>query len=398
MRRGDETLPENTEIRALSPGANQTGLRAHNERLIMTLIHRHGAMPGADIAKETELSPQTVSNILRKLETDGFLVRGTPQRGRVGKPSVPMALDPDGALSFGLKVGRRSADFAVMNLHGKILQQSQITYPYPMPDRIFGYLREAMTAFSKDLTGRQNDRLCGVGIAAPYELWNWTDMVGAPEEFEIWKGIDFAEEVGKFSPLPLFSENDATAACRAENVYGRGREFEHFAYFFLGSFIGGGVVMNSSVVEGGFRNAGALGSLRSIDTAGKERPLLETASIYLLEAALRDAGEDTGALWRTPQDWSGFDQLVRPWVDETARAIAWACRNACCVIDFEAVLIDGAMPSDVRSRLVEKTREELGKLDMRGLIPPRIEEALVGGNARVLGAASAPVYSQFFLK
>ena len=58
------------EIRKLSDGANQSGVRAHNERLILSVIQRHGEMPGSDIAKLTGLSAQTVSNILRKLEAE----------------------------------------------------------------------------------------------------------------------------------------------------------------------------------------------------------------------------------------------------------------------------------------------------------------------------------------
>ena len=52
----------------LSGGVNQSGVRDHNERLILSVIRTHGSLPGADIAKLTGLSPQTVSIILRKLE------------------------------------------------------------------------------------------------------------------------------------------------------------------------------------------------------------------------------------------------------------------------------------------------------------------------------------------
>lgn len=150
-------------IRRLSDGANQTGVRAHNERLIMSVIQRHGGMPGSDIAKMTGLSAQTVSNILRKLEEEGFLLRGEPKRGRVGKPSIPMAIDPDGAISFGLKIGRRSADLAMMNMHGDVLERKQATYRYPMPAAIFAFLSEGINTFSATLTKRQSSRLCGIG-------------------------------------------------------------------------------------------------------------------------------------------------------------------------------------------------------------------------------------------
>lgn len=390
---------DNTEIRELRLGVNQTGVRDHNERLILSLIQRHGAMPGTDIAKRANLSAQTVSNILRKLETDGFLERGTPQRGKVGKPSIPMALSPDGALSFGLKIGRRSADLAILNLHGHVLGRQQITYRYPMPELILDFLHTGMDAMSADLSADQRQRICGIGIAAPFEIWSWTDAIGAPEDvFQVWKDTDVIKEVKKFSDLPVFVENDATAACRAEHAFGRGREFNDYAYFFVGSFIGGGVVLDASVREGAQNNAGAFGSLSSLGADGKERQLIHAASLYLLEADIRAAGADAQKLWSRPQDWSIFEEQLTPWIERAALAIAKACLNVCAVVDFEAILIDGAFPPDVRSKLAQRVAEDIKGLDTRGLFPPRIEEGFVGADARVIGAASAPIFSQFFLK
>ncbi|MEM9524245.1 MAG: winged helix-turn-helix domain-containing protein, partial [Pseudomonadota bacterium] len=88
-------------VRAPSSGVNQSGVRAHNERLLLSMIQRNGEMPGSDLARRAGLSPQTVSVILRSLERDGLLVRKAPQRGRVGKPSTPMTLAADGVFSVG---------------------------------------------------------------------------------------------------------------------------------------------------------------------------------------------------------------------------------------------------------------------------------------------------------
>ncbi|MBY6004978.1 ROK family transcriptional regulator [Salipiger bermudensis] len=388
---------DGSEIRKLSAGANLSGVRAHNERLILSMIQRNGALPGSDLAKHTGLSAQTVSNILRKLESDGFLLRGEPQRGRVGKPSVPMALDPDAALSFGLKIGRRSADLVVMNIMGEVLDASQITYRYPMPDLIFGYLDREMQRLGAGLTPYQRERLCGIGIAAPSEIWSWTEVLGAPQDFTVWRDIDFVEEVARISPLPLFVENDGTAACRAEHIFGRGREFTDYAHVFIGSFIGGGVVLNSGVAVGAHHNAGAFGSLR-VPGAGGEVQLIDAASLYLLEAAIVEAGGDAAAMWVMPQDWRDYEPMLGAWIDATGAALAHATRSIGSVMDFEAILIDGAFPAEVRHRLVERTREELERLDTRGMVPPRPEAALVGANARALGAGCAPIYAQYFFQ
>ena len=91
------------ETRPYTSGANQSEVRAHNERLMLSVLHQDGAMPGSEMARRTGLSSQTVSVILRKLEQDGLILRGESQKGRVGKPSVPMGINPEGLFSYGIK-------------------------------------------------------------------------------------------------------------------------------------------------------------------------------------------------------------------------------------------------------------------------------------------------------
>ena len=66
----------------------QSGLRALNERRILTLIRHHQQLPKALIAKETGLSAQAATVIINRLEEDGLLQRGEPHRGKRGQPSV----------------------------------------------------------------------------------------------------------------------------------------------------------------------------------------------------------------------------------------------------------------------------------------------------------------------
>ena len=88
-------------------GTNQSGMRAYNERLVLSIVRRDDGLAKSDIARLTGLSAQTVSVIVRGLEADGLLMRGEPVRGKIGQPSVPMRLVPEGAFFFGLKIGRR---------------------------------------------------------------------------------------------------------------------------------------------------------------------------------------------------------------------------------------------------------------------------------------------------
>lgn len=389
---------EDGVFQKLSVGVNQKGVRDHNERLILTVIRRHGGLPGAEIAKVTGLSPQTVSIILRKLEKDKLLLRGEPVRGKVGKPSIPMILNPKGVYSFGLKVGRRSADLLLLDFAGNVTTQVSTKYPYPLPENVFGFLKNGMENILSTLPASVIDRLCGIGIAVPFEVWKWHDLYDVDaEKFRSWKDVSFTAEVAKFSDLDVFVVNDATAACQAEHSFGTSKRVQDYAYFFIGSFIGGGVVLNGTVFEGNQGNAGALGSMRTTSPLGESQQLIDVASLHLLEARLIESGLDPETIWKQPQDWTGLERYVDPWIGQAAQELAKAALSVCSVIDFEAILLDGAFPESVRTELVERVRRYLVNQDKRGLIAPKIEPGTIGGNARAIGAASSPIFKQFFL-
>ncbi|WP_413785656.1 ROK family transcriptional regulator [Cognatiyoonia sp. IB215182] len=385
-------------IRSISLGLSQRGVRDHNERLLLSLIQRHGAMPASDLARYAGLSPPTVSTILKRLEAEGLVARGDPVRGKVGKPSVPMGLSPDGAFSFGLKIGRRSAELALIDLCGVMRHERHLTYPEPVAAEVFDFVEKGIFEISESLPEAQRQRICGLGVAAAFEIWNWPEQGSiARTEFLTWRSVDLRQDLQSLTGLPVSLINDATAACQAEHTYGRGKEFRDYAYFFIGAYIGGGVVLDHAVYEGRQGNAGALGSLRTIGPNGESMQLVEMASIRQLEKRLREVDLDPRVLWTDPDSWTALSRYVDPWLGQTAQELAKAALSTCSVIDFEAILIDGAFPSDIREDLVVRVRRYVTTQDMRGLIPPRIEAGCIGRKARAIGAATRPINTQFFL-
>ena len=390
---------DDAQLKSLSMGLSQKGVRDHNERLLLSLIQRHGGLPGSALAKLADLSPPTVFGILRQLEADGLIERGTPVRGKVGKPSIPMGLAANGAFAFGIKIGRRSADLILMDFKGGTRGEMQITYDYPIKQTVLAFLQDGLLNLTNQLSASEQARICGIGVAAPFEFWNWNASIDAPSNaFRAWREVDLVAEIGAFSDLPVIVMNDATAACQAEHTYGRGKEFQDYAYFFIGAFIGGGVVLNNSVYVGRQGNAGALGSIRSISPIGESMQLIDMASIHLLEARLHEVDIETRQLWDDPDSWTRLTRYVEPWLLQTAQELAKASLSACSVIDFEAILIDGSFPASLRDDLVNRVRRYVATQDTRGLIPPKIEAGSIGANARSQGAACEIIRTQFFLK
>ena len=125
--------------------------------------------------------------------------------------------------------------------------------------------------------------------------------------------------------------------------------------------------------------------------------LIDVASIALLERALNASGRDASRLWTSPEDWGDLGNALERWIEAAAGALAYATLAASSVIDFEAAGVDGWMPLDVRSRLVNAIRQKIVKLDAEGLGLPEIREGTVGHHARALGGASLPLSERFLI-
>jgi predicted NBD/HSP70 family sugar kinase len=381
----------------LTRGGSQSGVRLYNERLVLSLIRRYGSLPKSEIARVTGLSAQTASVIVKQLEADGLLLRQRPQRGRIGQPPVPLSLNPDGAYSIGLKVGRRSADLVLIDLMGKVRASLHRTYRYPEPDATLAFVREGIDTLQRDLNPPQRARISGFGIATPFELWNWEKEIGAPHDvLQVWRAFDLVGEIAKLSSWPVQLCNDATAACAAELFFGIGGRYRDFVYFFIGSFIGGGIVLNGMLYQGRTGNAGALGSM----PVSGEGPLgalqlIRSASLYRLEQMISNQGRDPAMLWRTPQDWDEIGQPLDAWIKDSSIHLAQAIVASVSVIDFEAAIIDAACPPDIRTRLVSETKKQTALLDQQGLSPFEIVEGTIGGDARAIGGASLPLLANF---
>jgi predicted NBD/HSP70 family sugar kinase len=383
---------------ALSRGTTQSGVRLYNERLVLSLIRQHGQLPKAEIARLTGLSAQTVSVIVRQLEGEGLLSRRKPQRGKVGQPLVPFELNPDGAFSIGLKVGRRSGDLMLLDLAGRVRNTIHRPYSFPSPAALLRFMTTGVETLIEGLSAEQRKRISGLGIAAPFELWNWEDEAGAPHEvLAAWKDFDLQAETAKLFHWPVRFCNDASAACAAELLFGQGRALGDFAYFYLGYFIGGGVVLNGNLFLGSRGNAGALASFPVPGKSGEAEQLIRVASFNVLERDIRRRGGDADIIWSNPHDWSGVGEALDLWIAEAAKGIAVAAAGVASVLDCNTVVIDGAMPGEVRKRLVAAVGTALKAVNLQGISPFVLHEGAIGADARAMGAASLPLFDNFII-
>jgi predicted NBD/HSP70 family sugar kinase len=390
----DRSSPDDPGLR----GTNQAGMRAQNERLVLSLVRQHGALAKSDIARITGLSAQTVSVIMRALEQDGLLLRGEPVRGRIGQPSVPMSLNADGAFFLGLKIGRRSADLTLIDFLGRTITTERYTYRFPTPGAVVAFVARSLPTIIGALPAALRGRIGGMGVAMPFQLWNWVQFIGAPQaEMDAWRDRDIQAELATLSGMPVYIQNDATAACGAELVFGSGERPRDFLYFYFGYFIGGGLVLNGQLFTGRTGNAAGVGPIPVPGPDGRMRRLIGVASMSTLAQAMDAAGEPSDHLFEQHLEWHVSDTVLSAWLDAAAEGLASAILSAATLMELEAVLIDGWLPSAIRTEITNRTRAALHRLDLSGVEAPVIREGTVGPEARALGAAAIPLSQRYLI-
>jgi len=280
-----------------------------------------------------------------------------------------------------------------------VRRRAHRTYRYPTPDLVMEFIGDELAPLVDTLTPRQRRRIAGLGVAAPFQLWNWAAEIGAPaDKMDAWRSFSIEEELARIAPFGVTLCNDATSACAAEFFFGEARRRRDFLYFFLGAFVGGGLVLDGALYPGRTGNAAAVGSMPIAAPEGGASPtsqLIARASIYQLQRRVEEAGRDPSSLWRTPETWDDFGPLLDDWIDEAAYALAYASVAAMSVIDVEAIIVDGAMPFDVRERLRLRIAAQLDGLDRRGLSEATIVAGSIGADARAIGGAALPLIKAF---
>ena len=90
--------------------------RKFSQRAVMEAIVQSGPISRASIAKQTGLSKQTISEIVRQLELDGWVQETGRTSGHVGRTAVTYELMPDAAYIAAVDLGGTKMRVAIADL------------------------------------------------------------------------------------------------------------------------------------------------------------------------------------------------------------------------------------------------------------------------------------------
>src|SRR5215211_3211292 len=101
-------------------GTNLVYTKKYNLRIVHEVIRVYGPLSRADIARHTELSVQTISNLVKELIDLRLVYEGGRKSEGRGAPSTYLSINPDGAYAVGLDLDRDHLTGVLVDLAGNV--------------------------------------------------------------------------------------------------------------------------------------------------------------------------------------------------------------------------------------------------------------------------------------
>ncbi len=402
---------------SLQSGTNLLKVRDYNRRLVLEMIRLGNGVSRADIAERTGLTSQTVSNIVRRLLDEGFIVEAGKRRLEGGrKPRMGLRINPGAGYALGAHVDRDEVRVALLDLSGEVVARNHHgLFRESDPSEAIALISDSV----EDVVGEagvERERILGLGVACPGPLDPSSGVVHEPPGMPGWREVRMKEVLEAQTGYEVVVDNDAIASAVGERWMGSARGAQDFMFVYKGWGMGAGLFIGGQVYRGKTGTAGEIGHM-PLDPNGPECScgnrgcLIRYCSPQEISAAVRwrlQRGE--ASILRedfeaTPEsvDFAAVrraaladDKLALGELKRSARVLGNALVGLVNILDLELVVIGGKGFGGIGYIYEHEIREAI---ERRSLYPDRrevrVELSTAEEDVGAVGAASLILHTYY---
>jgi glucokinase len=245
--------------------------------------------------------------------------------------------------------------------------------------------------------------LAAVGIGAPGAIDPESGVVLEAVNLR-WNDVPLADLMRKKLGVPVFVDNDVNVAVWGEHQLGAGKKSNDLLGVWIGTGIGGGLVLNGRLYYGTFLTAGEIGHTilfpgnppgsRSLEHNASRTAIAERLSRLIRGnrkssiTKLVDGDLDAIKSRTIAEAYKGGDKLTQDVIHNAADMIGISIAGMVTTLSLGRVVLGGGLTEALGESLVEKVRESV----KRNVFPEKCRQVEVVGTklldeAGVLGAA-----------
>ncbi len=319
-------------------------LKMLNERVILDAVRASSPISRAEISRRTGISKPTVSAAIESL-LEKKLVRLTASP--VDEPTFgAVFFEPiaEASYAMGIDVGARYLRGAICDLVGNIRARVDL----PITEATMASVLNGLpTLYNQLLSKTKIDarKIDNTVIGVPGVVDARTGTVSLGLNIEGLTGIDIKTLFEETFPSRVMVENDVHLAAEGERWKGSAIGSDDFAVIWIGTGLGGAVVLNGDLIRG---RHGAAGELDMLEAAGLQLdPCGPTISALAKEMASQRETILTPP-FEVPAIFDAHeanDPVAKDVLDELTRRIALNIIPVCAVTDVPLVVLGGGIGS-----------------------------------------------------
>ncbi|ASF40830.1 MULTISPECIES: ROK family transcriptional regulator [Halobacillus] len=241
-------------------------MKSMNRSIILNMIREEGPISRAEIAKQTRLTPPTVSNIVKELINTQFVIETTQGMSKGGRKPTLLEINADQFYTLGIDVGTFHMKFVVTNLFGDLKDVTSLPIGnYPGNEDILSIMKQGI----QDLlySGKNDpDKFLGIGVGMHGIVDPEEGISLFAPSFQL-RNIPIKEELEKDFNMIVKVENDARTMTLGEYWFGNGNDADNMVGVNVGNGIGAGMMIKGRLFHGENSIAGEIGHV-TIDLSG----------------------------------------------------------------------------------------------------------------------------------
>lgn len=253
----------------------------------------------------------------------------------------------------------------------------------------------------------KSDTVVAAGVGTPGVVIDGT-VGGAANVAGFDERFDLAKVLGKRVGLPVRVVNDVTAAAVGEHALGAARGARNVFVVFVGTGVGGGLVLDDRPFEGSHGGAGELGHMvvrqggavctcgrrgcveayagrRAMELAAERARATGTATVLFDVMEEKDKPRATSGVFQAALERG--DTFVADLIDDAIAALAAGIANTVNLLDLEVVVLGGGLAEKLGASF--RVQLEAALRPHLFLEPPRVQvvAATLGDDGGAIGAA-----------
>ncbi len=308
----------------------------------------------------------------------------------------------------GIDLGATSLLAVIADARGQVLATAEADTPHDGPDPgpvVAEVARIVQKAARK--ADVKVSKLKALGIGAPGSVDLETGFIAKATNLD-WLDVPLARHLEDALDLPSFVANDVQVAVMGEHAFGAARGARNAVAIWVGTGIGGGMILGGELYRGSHGAAGEIGHMAVVPDGPRcgcgqngcvEAVASRSAIARDIEAAIsarrktlvpqimRDKNKDRITASVLLAAASGGDKVVLELLERSRHYLAILVGNLLNVVDPEVVVLGGGMVEKFGDAMVAPIRQAaLARAMPRPGQPPRIVASELGDHAGALGA------------